>query len=145
MTAGATCGCGVSRRRAMGVAGAVGIGAAGCGREEDVPGPQDAVMGTVIAETGDIPVGGGTVVINGKLVVTQPEKGDYRAFSAVCTHSGCTIQEVEDSAIHCLCHGSRFDLATGEPFAGPASEPLERFEIDVEGGEVTLVGRQDGA
>ncbi|GAA1079073.1 Rieske (2Fe-2S) protein [Nocardiopsis composta] len=140
MGAGGACGCGISRRRMIGAAGAAGAAAVGlsaCGNAEDGPAPQDAVMGTVIARTEDVPVGGGTVVIKGKLVVTQPEKGDYRAYSAVCPHAGCTIQEVEEN-IHCLCHGSEFDIATGEPLAGPATEPLDRFEVSVQGTDITL-------
>lgn len=142
MGAGGTC-CGMTRRRMLGTAGAAGaaaLGAAGCGGDE--PEPQDALVGTVVAQTGEVPEGGGTVIVRGKLVLTQPEKGDYRAFSAVCTHAGCTVQEVEEN-IHCLCHGSEFDIATGEPVAGPATEPLERFDVTVDGTDITLDGPQD--
>ncbi len=142
MGAGGSC-CGMTRRRMLGTAGAAGaaaLGAAGCGGGDE-PEPQDALMGDVVAQTDEVPEGGGTVIVRGKLVLTQPEKGDFRAFSAVCTHSGCTIQEVEKD-IHCLCHGSRFDLATGEPVEGPATEPLKRFDITVDGSDITLEGEQ---
>ncbi|WP_067965218.1 Rieske (2Fe-2S) protein [Nocardiopsis trehalosi] len=131
----------MSRRRllgAAGIAGAAVVGASACGtRDEDRPKPQDVLRGTVVAQTTDVPEGGGTIVVEGKIVLTQPEPGDYRAYSAVCPHAGCTIQEVEVN-IHCLCHGSEFDIATGQPLAGPATSPLEELAISVSGTDITL-------
>ncbi|NYE46607.1 nitrite reductase/ring-hydroxylating ferredoxin subunit [Spinactinospora alkalitolerans] len=131
----------MSRRRLLGAAGAAGaaaLGAGACAGPGDDPQPQDKLHGTVIARTDDVPVGGGTVVIDAKLVVTQPQKGEFKAFSAVCTHAGCTVQEVEDN-IHCLCHGSEFDIGTGDAVGGPAGEPLEPFEVRIEGADIILV------
>ncbi|MFC3994511.1 Rieske (2Fe-2S) protein [Nocardiopsis sediminis] len=130
----------MSRRRLLGAAGAAGaavVGAAACGAEENKPQPQDALRGTVVAQTTDIPEGGGAIIIEGKLVITQPTEGEYKAFNAVCPHVGCTIQEVEEN-IHCLCHGSEFDIATGAVLAGPAQEPLEELTISVAGTDITL-------
>ncbi|CAM3735352.1 Rieske (2Fe-2S) protein [Nocardiopsis gilva] len=142
MDAGATCACGMSRRRLFGAAGAAGaavVGASACSSAEGRPKPQDAVRGTVVAQTTDIPEGSGKVIVRDKLVITQPKKGDFRAYSAVCTHSGCTIQEVtEADNIHCLCHGSEFDIATGEVLKGPATEPLEKFGVTVKGTDIVL-------
>jgi Rieske Fe-S protein len=67
------------------------------------------------------------------------EAGEYRAFAASCTHAGCTVQEV-DEVIRCLCHGSEFDISTGEALVGPAQEPLEPFEVTVEGTDIILQG-----
>ena len=53
-------------------------------------------------------MGGGKVFADDKVVVTQPEKGEFKAFSAVCTHAGCLVSGVKDSVITCDCHGSRF-------------------------------------
>ena len=53
----------------------------------------------------DIPVGGGKVFDALKVVVTQPTAGDYKAFSAVCTHQGCTVNGVSNGVITCPCHG----------------------------------------
>ncbi|PSK91786.1 secreted protein [Murinocardiopsis flavida] len=135
-------GTGVTRRRVLGAAGAAGaaaVGAAACATpEEDRPTPHDKLHGTVVAQTGDVPEGGGTVIVKSKLVLTQPAKGDYKAFSAVCAHAGCTIQEVKEN-IHCLCHGSEFDLATGDVLEGPANKPLEPLDVTVEGTDITLV------
>ncbi|MBB6171120.1 Rieske Fe-S protein [Nocardiopsis mwathae] len=132
----------MSRRRllgAAGVAGAAMVGASACASAEGRPKPQDVLRGRVVAQTTEIPEGGGKVIVQGKLVITQPEKGDYRAYSAVCTHSGCTIQEVtETENIHCLCHGSEFDIATGEVLKGPATEPLEKFSVTIDGTDIVL-------
>ncbi|MFD0776270.1 Rieske (2Fe-2S) protein [Streptomonospora algeriensis] len=140
MSAGSGCACRISRRRLIGAAGAAGaaaLGAAACGSQDEGPEPYDALRGTVVAQTSEIPVGGGSVVIDGKLVVTQPKEGDFKAFSAVCTHAGCTVQEVE-TTVNCLCHGSRFDVATGEVRSGPANRPLEELSITVDGTDIVL-------
>ncbi|MBB4932455.1 Rieske Fe-S protein [Lipingzhangella halophila] len=130
----------MSRRHLLGAASAAGaavVGAGGCAGSASRPEPQDAVRGQVIAQTGDVPVGGGLVIMDAKLVLTQPEDGTFNAYTAVCTHSGCTIQQVT-TQIECLCHGSRFDIATGEVLHGPATEPLESFDVTVEGTDITL-------
>jgi len=146
MCAGPGCTCRISRRRLIGAAGAAGaaaLGATACGTREDGPEPYDALRGTVVAQTSEIPVGGGEVVVDGKLVVTQPEEGDFKAFSAVCPHAGCTIQEVERN-IHCLCHGSEFDVATGDVRHGPAQQPLEELSITVDGTDILLDEKNEG-
>ncbi len=137
MAAKKTCGCGMSRRRLLGTAGAAAAvtAASACGGEE--PRAQEVRYGQVVGQTTDVPEGAGTVFSNSKLVVTQPEKGDYRAFGAACTHGGCTVQEV-DEVIRCLCHGSEFDISTGEPVTGPAQDPLESFVVTVDGTDIVL-------
>lgn len=133
------CACEVSRRTLLGAAGAAGatVGLAACADAESRPVPQDVRRGHVVAQTTDIPEGGGAVIWDSKLVITQPEAGEYRAFSAVCKHAGCTVRDVSDR-IECHCHGSNFDLATGEPLNGPATEPLEPFDLDIDGTDITL-------
>ncbi len=65
------------------------------------------------------------------MVVTQPTAGDFKAFSAVCTHQACTVGEVADGVITCPCHGSQFDITTGEPRKGPATKPLPAKSVTV--------------
>lgn len=91
-----------------------------------------------LAKTSDIPVGGGKVLKDKKIVVTQPEKGDFKAFSAVCTHSGCVVSEVSDSTINCACHGSRYRVADASVADGPAPRPLPPQNITVTGNSITL-------
>ncbi|MFE2014912.1 Rieske (2Fe-2S) protein [Streptomyces sp. NPDC059491] len=91
-----------------------------------------------LATTAEIPVGGGKVFDEEKVVVTQPTAGEFKAFSAVCTHQGCLVNKVADGTIDCPCHGSKFRVADGSVAAGPAPRPLPAEQITVSGGSITL-------
>jgi Rieske Fe-S protein len=66
------------------------------------------------------------------IVVRTPE-GEFRAFSAVCTHLDCTVQYRPDtSQIWCACHNGLYDLA-GNVVSGPPPRPLERFTVNLRG------------
>jgi Rieske Fe-S protein len=91
-----------------------------------------------LAKTSDIPVGGGKIYKDKKIVVTQPEKGDFKAFSAVCTHSGCTVNEVAGGTINCPCHGSKYNVADASVAGGPAPRPLPPQNITVTGNSISL-------
>jgi Rieske Fe-S protein len=150
-----------------GLAGAGGASAllAGCStaavpydanEEGQAPGPQLAVApastpasaasspkaakadGTVLGRTADIPVGGGMVFTDAKVVVTQPAKGVFRAFSAICTHVGCLCNRVADGTIDCPCHGSKFKITDGAVVAGPAPTALAAAPITVADGKIML-------
>jgi len=60
-----------------------------------VQGQDVEVDGQVVGSTSDVPEGGGTVFADQKVVVTQPGKGDFKAFSAVCPHQGCLVDSVK--------------------------------------------------
>ncbi|MFB7516990.1 Rieske (2Fe-2S) protein [Streptomyces sp. NPDC056144] len=92
----------------------------------------------VLARTSEIPVGGGKVFTDRKVVVTQPAEGDFRAFSAVCTHQGCLVNKVADGTIDCPCHGSKYRIADGSVAAGPAPRPLPEEPIIVSDETITL-------
>jgi Rieske Fe-S protein len=94
--------------------------------------------GERLASTSDIPVGGGIVIAGKKVVVTQPVPGTFAAFSAICTHRGCTVHKVANGTIDCPCHGSRFAIADGSVVEGPASRPLARRQITVSGNAIAL-------
>lgn len=97
--------------------------------------PSAAAQAGAIAKTSDVPVGSGLIV--GDVVVTQPSAGDFKAFSAICTHKGCTVDAVANGTIDCPCHGSKFHL-DGTVANGPAAKPLEPKSISVEGDEIIL-------
>lgn len=94
--------------------------------------------GPALAAVADIPVGGALVVEDGPdgkpVVLARPRDGEVVAFSAVCTHKGCTVK-AEESALACPCHGSTFDL-TGANTGGPAPSPLPKVEVTVTDGQV---------
>ena len=66
--------------------------------------------------------------------------GEYRAIGDVCTHAECSLADgwVEDGTVVCLCHGSAFDLESGEVVQGPATEAEPVFEVQIEGDEVQV-------
>jgi Rieske Fe-S protein len=91
-----------------------------------------------LVSAADVPVGGGTVVESAQVVVTQPSEGEFRAFSAVCPHQGCLVTAVDDGAIACPCHGSRFDISSGEVLAGPARTGLEERTVTLDGDGISV-------
>lgn len=139
-----------STRRAVLATGAAGTAVLlmGCGEygddsgsdsvEETSPGDAGTGGGEELASTADIPVGGGKIFKDRKVVVTQPEEGEFRAFSAVCTHQNCIVSSVSDETINCACHGSKFKIADGAVAKGPATKPLPAEEITVSGNSIQL-------
>jgi Rieske Fe-S protein len=96
-----------------------------------------APAATGVVSTADVPVGSGVVLADDGVVVTQPAAGDIHVFDVVCTHQGCPVGQVTD-VIVCPCHGSEFDLTSGEPLSGPATAPLSAVGFSVEGDQVVL-------
>jgi Rieske Fe-S protein len=152
---------GASRRRVLAGAGLVGLagaatacGAAGssssssssAGTSTGAAGVTAAPAGTPgaassaspLTSTSDIPVGGGMIFTSEKVVVTQPESGDFKAFSAVCTHMGCLVATISNGTIDCPCHGSQYSITTGAVVAGPAPKPLPAEPIKVSGTSIFL-------
>ncbi|MEU8032805.1 Rieske (2Fe-2S) protein [Streptomyces sp. NPDC049099] len=149
-----------TRRTALATgAAALAMGCVGCGGGNDKssspsapavpsspapasPAPASSVSGSSqekeLASTSDIPEGGGKVFEEQKVVVTQPKKGEFKAFSAICTHMGCTVNKVVDGTIDCPCHGSRFHIADGAVAHGPATRPLPQKSIKVERNSIHL-------
>ncbi|MFC7796559.1 Rieske (2Fe-2S) protein [Streptomyces cinereoruber] len=116
---------------------------AGTPEAPDAPDSPDAPEspegdGEALARTSEIPVGGGTVFAEEKVVVTQPTAGEFKAFSAVCTHQGCLVNKVADGTVDCPCHGSRFRVADGSVVTGPATRPLPAEQIIVSGETISL-------
>lgn len=91
-----------------------------------------------LVKTTDVPVGGGVVIERSRVVVTQPQQGTFKCFTAVCTHQGCVVAEVKGGTINCPCHGSAFKIADGSVSNGPAARALRAIDIKVDGTDITL-------
>jgi Rieske Fe-S protein len=96
-------------------------------------------VGTVLGAASEIPVGGGKVYKAAKVVITQPARGQYKAFSAVCTHVGCIMSEVAGGTIDCPCHGGQYKITNGAVVAGPPPSPLPARSVKVVNGQVVLL------
>ncbi|WP_030901338.1 Rieske (2Fe-2S) protein [Streptomyces sp. NRRL F-5126] len=163
MTGTHTAAGGVTRRTVVAAAGTAGLGAAlvACGGGSSgsssasgpadaggsapgsgsgSSGPSDKASGgdDVLSKTADIPEGGGKIFADRKVVVTQPKANEFKAFSAVCTHQGCTVASISDGLIKCPCHGSEYSIADGSVKGGPAPSPLPPEQIKVSGGSISL-------
>ena len=92
--------------------------------------------GTVLGPVSDVPVGGGKVFTDAKVVVTQPTAGQYKGFSAVCTHQGNIVGSVEDGQIVCPFHNSHFKITDGSVTSGPAQSPLPAVNVAVQGSNI---------
>lgn len=133
-----------STRRTALAAGGIGVAGltlAGCGEESGSATASSSSAaggggGSTVA-TADVPVGGGTILGEAKLVVTQPTAGEYKAFSAVCTHQGCVVSGVTET-IDCACHESHFALTDGSVVSGPATAPLPAKTVAVDGDRLTV-------
>ncbi len=135
---------GITRRNALTGAALAGVGIpalAACGGSGGANTATDPATTSTdaagpLATTGDVPEGSGVVLKDAEVVITQPSAGDFKGFSAICTHQGCLLADVTDT-INCGCHGSRFSLADGSPVAGPATAPLPAVELTVTGTDIS--------
>lgn len=103
-----------------------------------VPPAGGAPAANALAQVSDIPVGGGKVFGDKAIVVTQPQAGTIKAFSAKCTHQGCIVSEVVGASINCACHGSVYNSADGSVVEGPATRPLAPVKVTVEGSSIMV-------
>ena len=93
---------------------------------------------TATVPTDEVPVGGGKIVVDEQLVVTQPSEGVFRAFSAVCTHQGCVVAKIDNARITCTCHNSIFSITDGAVVSGPAPRALDARQVTRSGDTLTI-------
>ncbi len=132
----------LSRRAVLSGAAAIGTAAALAACGDDSGSGSTAESGpeslTGEVDVADVPVGGGTIVANPSVVVTQPNQGNFKAFSAVCTHQGCIVSKVENGRIICACHNSTFSAVDGSVLSGPATRSLAARSVTVSGDTLTI-------
>ncbi len=127
-----------NRRRVIQAAAVTG-GLAGVGLtaacSSDDSGGESSPTFTVAAS--EVPVGSGLVLDNTYAVV-QPTAGDFRAYTAICPHQGCTVREITETEIICPCHSSRFSTADGTVMSGPTDVPLKEAQVTEADGQLTI-------
>ncbi|MGW8553036.1 Rieske 2Fe-2S domain-containing protein [Streptomyces tubercidicus] len=123
--------------RGAALAGATGLGLTACSSGDSGANASALPDGPVeLGAAAEVPVGGAKLYREDRLLVSQPAKGTYKCFSAKCTHAGCVLSDVEKKEGSCPCHGSRFDVTTGEVLQGPATEPLPEVPVKSKGGKL---------
>jgi nitrite reductase/ring-hydroxylating ferredoxin subunit len=92
-----------------------------------------------VCKTTDIAVRSGkTFSVGGKkILITQPKKGTFKAFVAVCTHAGSALNGATNNEIVCQSHGARFDASTGMAKA-VAPRALQKVTVSVSGSSVKV-------
>ncbi|WP_370411742.1 Rieske (2Fe-2S) protein [Streptomyces fradiae] len=120
------------------LAGVAGLGVAACSTDSKLGHAENPTPTAPVAlgAPDEIPVGGAKLYREQRLLVHCPAKGEYKAFSAQCTHAGCVLDKIEDNEGNCPCHGSRFDVTTGKALQGPATVPLPAVPVRVENGKL---------
>ncbi len=92
--------------------------------------------GRYLVPVSEVPPKGGLILPADKVVLVREHNGVLRAFSAVCTHQGCTVNSIADGIITCPCHGSQYSAVNGAVVRGPAPRPLPTLAIVVRDNDV---------
>jgi Rieske Fe-S protein len=149
-----------SRRTMLAGAGAVGavslLAACGTDTPEPTPAPAEPVLPPETGGPGpsaspttagndpngikvsDIPVGGGKIYDEERIVVTQPTAGQFKAFDSLCTHMGCVVTSVFNGKITCPCHMSQYSAVDGSVLKGPAPLPLAPKVVTITGDVIAV-------
>src|SRR2546421_13049359 len=78
--------------------------------------------------------------VGGARIAVANVAGTFHAFDDTCTHLQCSLAEgdLDGTTVTCPCHGSEFDVTTGEVLRGPAREPVQSYPVRVEDGLVRI-------
>ncbi len=135
-------GTGASRRAVVGGILGVGVGVpllAACGSDDSASsGGGGSTASGPVGKTSDVPVGSGKIFTADKVVVTQPTEGTFMAFSSICTHQSCPVTQLKGEDIECTCHGSKFSIKDGSVVNGPATKPLAKLKVKVDGTDLIV-------
>jgi nitrite reductase/ring-hydroxylating ferredoxin subunit len=93
-----------------------------------------------VAKTSDIPIGSGKKfdVEGVPILITQPTAGEFRGFSAVCTHAGFVMTNMANAEIKCDNHGAVYSADDGSVLSGPAPRALGKVTVTVEGDDLLV-------
>jgi 3-phenylpropionate/trans-cinnamate dioxygenase ferredoxin component len=78
--------------------------------------------------------------VTGKRIAIAKVDDAFYAFGDICTHQGCSLAEgqLDGTTVTCPCHGSEFDVTTGEVLRGPAHEPVQSYAVRIEDGLIRV-------
>ena len=102
--------------------------------------PEVEVTSVKVGKLADLKNDSGMIVRFGNqpVIVVRLSSGEFRAFSATCTHLDCTVQYRNDlGVIWCACHNGKYDL-NGRNITGPPPRPLDAFKVIVQGEDVLV-------
>ena len=94
-----------------------------------------------VGRTDDVPEGEiRQFQVGGEDVAVANVDGEFYAFGDTCTHMQCSLADgdLEGTTVTCACHQSEFDVTSGDVLNGPATEPVDSFEVSTEGGELKI-------
>ena len=104
------------------------------------PIPEANVNSVKVGLAADFPLNSGQIIKFGRkpVILIKMESGEFRAFSATCTHLDCIVQYRDDSKqIWCACHNGIYDLK-GRNVSGPPPRPLDEFAVNIVGDEIIV-------
>ncbi|MFG2044720.1 Rieske (2Fe-2S) protein [Dactylosporangium sp. NPDC048998] len=137
-----------AHRRVL-LAGLGGIGAAtllaACGgdatanapaqtQNQDQPPAASATQAAALADTADVPVGGG--IVTGGLLIVQPVSGTFKAYDAACPHKGILVSAPQNGVATCPAHASTFSITDGAKISGPTPTGLKEIAVRVDGTKI---------
>jgi len=137
----------LERRGVMRIAiiGGLSVALAGAGKFFTPKAMQDSAVGataTKIVKLASLKVGAtkNFVLADGAPAILFRTKTGVFAYSAICTHQGCTVAyDPAKKIMKCPCHGAEFDpLKSAKPIVGPATNPLGAVKVAISGAWVTL-------
>lgn len=99
-----------------------------------------------VGSAGEVEEGGvSSFSVGTRQVAVANVDGDLHAFDDYCTHQQCSLAEgeLDGTIVECPCHGSQFDVTTGEAVQGPADDPVDVFEVREEGDELQVLMTQE--
>lgn len=99
----------------------------------------------VVAQAGDIPVGGSKIFTYPTevepCILLRPAEETYTAFSRICTHASCPVHyRPEENRLDCPCHQGAFSAADGSVLFGPPPRPLPRVILERRGAALVAIG-----
>jgi len=101
--------------------------------ERAEPGARDTPL--TLGSTSAVPQSGLTKFdAGGYEIAVANVEGTFYALSDICTHRGCSLSEgdLDGTTLECICHGSRFDVSTGDVLRGPADRSIQVYAVRVQ-------------